>query len=219
MGIREIALGKTGGKTGWQHLKDRWAASRAEDKWQREFPKAYNPLGIKPGDLVDIGLTDEQSYEVDTVIWYHTPDGLPDIVRYGLQPLIGDGTPRLLEVMPGDGPGELLHSLFEGTEDMLLDDDIVAQLEADAMDYDFEDGPVEVEKDFETESTVMAFGKEFALTELAAFTYSFFAVHDENLYLSVDALDEPHNTASIYVGRSIDPAQLTIHGIAQPTGL
>jgi|GEM_PF-2705468 len=213
MGVRELVVGRSSGKSAWQHLKDKWASSRAEDRWQEAFKRAYNPLGLRPGDLVDMGLTGDESYEVDSVIWYATPAGSPDFTRYGLRPLIGDGYPKLLEAMEGDGPGEVIHAIFEPIEDLPLDDELIELLEGAEIPHENEHGQQLVYvKDFQTEADVHAFGKDWALTRLATFTFNFYDPDDEQAYVSVDALDEPHNTASAYEGRAIDAAEINAIG-------
>ena len=219
MGAREIILGRSGGKSAWQHLKDKWAAGRAEERWNKAFARAYNPLGLQPGDLVELSpeltggeVGDDDSYEVDSVIWYATPEGSPDIVRYGLSPMIGGEAGMLLEVMPGEGPGELLHGLFRLQEDIELDDDVVGALEADTLTYDAGDGPVDFAKDFETEATITAFGKEHALTEIGAWLFNFYDPDDETSYVSVDAFDAPIESASIHLGRGVDGAAIRSYG-------
>ena len=104
MGMREVLLGKAGGRTLWQRMRDGWRKGKAAEEWKVQFGRAFNPLRLKPGDLVEIGFVDARTFEVETVLWFRTPEGDPDYVRYGMKDLErGDvgmrGPPRI----PGRG--------------------------------------------------------------------------------------------------------------------
>ena len=218
MSMRQLLLGNKRGKTGWQRLKDRWAAGKAEDKWEEALADAFNPLGLKPGDLVDLGVSGDESYEVELFCCYRTPDGAPNFARYSLRPLIGDGDALVLEAMPSGELGELIYALFQHDRDVPLDDDAVAMLEAATLVYERETGEVEHHKDFETEAKISVLGKDHELQMFDAFCFNFFDPQNEQSYLAVDALDHPHNTAHVYVGRAIDGAEVEAIGTVMPGG-
>ena len=215
MSLHEMVMGKAGGKTGWQHFKDKWAAGQAKDKWQRLAKTACNPLGLKPGDLVDLGLTGDESYEVELWCWYRTGRENPDFARYSLKPMLGDGEIITLEAMPGGESGELILSVLRHDQDVPLDDDSIAMLEADELWYERGGREVQHGKDFEVEAEIIVFGKDWAVSEYPAHCFSFYELANEQRYVSVDALDHPHNVAHVHVGAAIDEAEVNAIGTAE----
>ena len=214
MSMRELMLGKSGGKTGWQHLKDRWNSAKQQERYDELLAKLPNPLGLQPGDLVDIGWADKDSYEVELLCAYVTPGEDPDFTRYSLRPLIGDGDGCVLEAMPSGEHGELLFSLLEREDDVPLDDETVAMLEDDVLFYPRRGRETEHHKDFEVEVKITVLAADKSSREFGAFCFNFFEAEDDNSYVAIDALDHPVNTAHVYVGKAVDEGMVDATGTA-----
>jgi len=227
MTVRELLLGKTGGKTAWQHLRDRWARGRARERWTEELAKVWNPLGLAPGDLVEIGFADRKAYRVETVLGYRTPPGDPNYVRYGLSE-IGAGQVRVLEVMPGQGEGERLLALFELVDEfaldrrllrVLTDEDVLRQTVPDARGRAVE---VDFGKDYETEASVDVFDAEgHSAVDVVSFNY--FAQEGEGegegeeAYLSVEVLEQAE-WMCFYRGHALQKSDVVALGSRAPVG-
>ena len=219
MNMRKLVLGNPQGRTAWQRLKDRWQKEKDGERYAAAFAGAFNPLGLKPGDLVEIGFLDSRALQVETVLWYRTPKGDPDIVRYGLKDL-ESGALSLLEVLAGGSDNELVHSLFELVDEMDLDRQLLEVLEhedslqhttdgdqAVAMDYD---------KDFVTDATLTVFqATELAEFSVTTFNYCHEAEESES-YLTVEVIADS-GWMNFYLGRRLEGTDVSAMGTVAPS--
>lgn len=215
MGIRNILLGNPQGKTAWQRLRDGWKKDRERENYERAFARAANPLGLKPGDLVEVGFEDRRSYRVETVLWFHTPTEDPDYTRYGMKDLEA-GNLALLEVLPGEA-GAHLYSLFELVDEIDLDLDLLAVLEdEDTLRHTVEtdDGgtfEVDYEKDFVTEAELSVFAKEErTIVHVLTFNYGIETDGGEE-YLTVEVVEEAE-AMNFYRGRKLEETDVVAMG-------
>ncbi len=217
MGMRRLLLGDAKGKTAWQRLRDGWRRERAEEERSRAFARAYNPLGLEPSNLVEVA---GETYEVETVLCYHTPGDDPDFTRYGLKHL-HTSKPLLLEAMPEGRPGSLVLSLFELADELTLDRELLLTLENEDVLRHTEptaqgEEVIDYQKDFQTDAELTMFSAtEHVLTEVVAFSY--FrppAGEAEERYLSVEVAPE-EGWMSFLRGRRIAARDVLALGTAQ----
>lgn len=221
MNMRKLVLGNPQGKTAWQRLKDKWQKEKAGERYASAFAEAYNPLGLKPGDLVETGFLDTRALEVETVLWYRTPKGDPDIVRYGLKDL-ESGELSLLEVLAG-GPEEgLVHSLFELIDEMDLDRQLLDVLEnEDSLQHTTQgDGgqavAIDYEKDFVTDATLTVFqATESATFSVTTFNYCHETEEGES-YLTVEVIADS-GWMNFYLGRRLEGTDVSAMGTVAPS--
>lgn len=227
MATRNLFLGNPQGKTAWQHLKSRWAGARQQQVWSTAFARITNPLNLKPGDLVEIGFMDKVGWNVETVLFFRTPDGDPDYIRYALQ-RIGQTELAMLEVMPGGDEGEPnTLSLFSLIDEFELDEQLLEVLDAEDVlrrtDVDAQGRQVEIDyqKDFVTEATVEIFSKD-EVRKVRVFTYNYFtpapadASPDEPQgegYLCVEVVEDAR-WMNFYKGRRLDTSDVLALGTA-----
>ena len=215
MGIRNILLGNPQGKTAWRRLRDGWKKDRERENYERAFALASNPLGLKPGDLVEVGFEDRRTYTVETVLWFHTPTDDPDYTRYAMKDL-ETGRLALLEVLPGEA-GTLLYSLFELVDEIDLDLDLLAVLEdEDTLRHTVEtdDGEtleVDYEKDFVTQAELSVFAKEeLTCVQVLSFNYCVETEGGEQ-YLCVEVVEEAE-AMNFYRGRKLAETDVVAMG-------
>jgi hypothetical protein len=216
-GMRDTLLGKATGRTGWQKIKSGWQASKDREAWQRKFHKAYNPLSLGHGDLVEIGFTDRESFEVQTILWFQTPAGEPDYVRYALKHM-GSGELSLLEVIPDGSDGELIHALFELVDEFELDERLIEMMEKEdtlrqtVEDADGKEVVLDYQKDFVVEAQVELFDKETARTlELLTVNYCIEQTDGQEAYLAVE-VNDTEEWMSFYRGKRIKETDITSYG-------
>jgi hypothetical protein len=218
VGIRNILLGNPQGKTAWRRLRDGWKKDKERENYERAFALASNPLGLKPGDLVEVGFEDQRSYTVETVLWFHTPTDDPDYMRYGMKDL-ESGQLALLEVLPGEA-GTLLYSLFELVDEIDLDLDLLEVLEdEDTLRHTVEtdDGEtleVDYEKDFVTQAELSVFAKE-ELTKVQVLSFNY-CVETEGgeQYLCVEVVEEAE-AMNFYRGRKLAETDVVAMGTVE----
>jgi hypothetical protein len=210
MSIRRLLLGDPRGMTAWQRWRERWKKESAAEQREKAFARAYNPLRLKPGNLVEIG---PDSYEVQTVFWYATPGDDPDYARYGLVHLEKRDT-AVLEAMP-ESPDDdrLVLSLFEVADELELDEQLLEVLRhEDVLRHtDPGDHVIDWHKDFETEATLTVFSAdEVVETEIATFNYF---VEDDTgeRYLTVEVAPE-EGWMSFFRGRRLERDQVLALG-------
>jgi hypothetical protein len=215
VGIRNILLGNPQGKTAWRRLRDGWKKDRERENYERAFALASNPLGLKPGDLVEVGFEDRRTYTVETVLWFHTPTDDPDYTRYAMKDL-ETGRLALLEVLPGEA-GTLLYSLFELVDEIDLDLDLLAVLEdEDTLRHTVEtdDGEtleVDYEKDFVTQAELSVFAKEeLTCVQVLSFNYCVETEGGEQ-YLCVEVVEEAE-AMNFYRGRKLAETDVVAMG-------
>jgi hypothetical protein len=215
VGIRNILLGNPQGKTAWRRLRDGWKKDRERENYERAFALASNPLGLKPGDLVEVGFEDRRSYTVETVLWFRTPTEDPDYTRYGMKDL-ESGQLALLEVLPGEA-GTLLYSLFELVDEIDLDLDLLEVLEdEDTLRHTVEtdDGEtleVDYEKDFVTQAELSVFAKEeLTCVQVLSFNYCVETEGGEQ-YLCVEVVEEAE-AINFYRGRKLAETDVVAMG-------
>ena len=221
MALRDVMLGDPKGKTAWQRLRDSWSEGRARDGWLRAFAKAYNPLGLQPGDLVELGFLDQTGFEVEMVLWFQTAAGDPNYVRYGLKRLESNDV-ALLEVMPGVGDEPRTCSLFELVDDFVLDDRLLAVLDEEEVlqrtiaDGDGSEVELEFEKEFVSDARVSIFGAEDQHRDVRVFTYNYFRGDEQGeQYLTVEVVEEAE-WMNFYLGRRVAETDILALGTATP---
>ena len=222
MALRDVMLGDPKGKSAWRRLKDSWAEGRARDSWSRGFAKVYNPLGLKPGDLVELGFLEQTGFEVEMVLFFQTPAGDPNYVRYGLKRLESNDV-ALLEVMPGVGEEPRTCSLFELVDDFVLDDRLLAVLDEEEVlqrsvaDGDGAEVELDFEKEFVSDARVSIFGAEDQHRDVQVFTYNYFRQDEQGeQYLSVEVVEQAE-WMNFYLGRRVEENDILALGTATPT--
>jgi hypothetical protein len=220
MNMRKLMLGNPRGRTAWQMLKDKWQKEKAAERYATTFAKAYNPLSLKPGDLVELGFVDSRSLTVETVLWYQTAAGEPDIARYGLKDL-ESGALSLLEAVAGGPDDELVHSLFEFIDEMELDPQLLDVLEhEDSLRHTVEgEGghPVELDydKDFVTDATLTVFQATESTTFLVT-TFNYCHGTDEGeSYLTVEVIADSA-WMNFYLGQRLAQTDVAAMGTVSP---
>ena len=218
MNMRKLVLGKPQGRTAWQRLKDKWQKEKADERYAAAFAEAYNPLGLKPGDLVETGFLDTRALEVETVLWYRTPKGDPDIVRYGLKDL-ESGALSLLEVLAGGPEDALVHSLFELVDEMDLDRQLLDVLEnEDSLQHTTHGDQtvaIDYEKDFVTDATLTVFqATESATFSVTTFNYCHETEEGES-YLTVEVIADS-GWMNFYLGRRLEGTDVSAMGTVAP---
>lgn len=219
MPLRDVMLGAPKGKTAWQRLKSGWAESRAAETWQRGFSKAYNPLGLRPGDVVEIGFLEQTGFEVDMVLWFQSSAGDPDYVRYGLKRM-GSSEVALLEVMPGGAGEPRTCSLFELVEDFSLDERLLAVLDEEevlqrtVVDNNGQEIELDFEKEFVSDAKVSIFGPDNQHRDVRVFTYNYYREDEEGEhYLSVEVVDKAE-WMNFYLGKRVEETDVLALGTA-----
>lgn len=211
-----MLLGDPRGMTAWQRLRERWSKERAAEERAKVFARAYNPLRLKPGNLVEIG---PDTYEVQTVLWYATPGSDPDYARYGLVHL-EKRDPAVLEAMP-ESPDphpeddRLVLSLFQLQDELDLDEQLVDVLRhEDVLRHtEPDDRVVDWQKDFETDATVTVFSADdIVTTEVATFNYFALDASGER-YLTVEVAPE-EGWMSFFRGKRLERHEVLALGTA-----
>ncbi len=222
MGLREVMLGDPKGQTAWQRLKTGWARSRAKETWERQIGRAYNPLGLLPEDVVEIGFLEQTGFTVDMVLWFHSPHGDPDYVRYGLKRMEANDV-VLLEVMPGVGSEPRTVSLFELVDDSPLDEnllDVLDEEETLRRTIETDDGQandIDFAKEFVSEAQVRIFGADWEHRQARVFTYNYFREDEQGEhYLAVEVVEQAE-WMNFYLGKRVDEADILALGTAKPT--
>lgn len=222
MALRDVMLGDPKGKSVWRRLRDGWSESRAHEAWQRAFAKVYNPLGLKPGDLVEVGFLDQTGFEVEMVLWFQTGGGDPDYVRYGLKRLESNEV-ALLEVMPGVGDEARICSLFELVDDFVLDERLLAVLDDEEVlqrtvaDVDGVERDLAFAKEFISEARVSIFGSGDQNRDVHVFTYNYFREDEQgDQYLTVEVVDDAE-WMNFYLGRRIGETDILALGTTAET--
>jgi hypothetical protein len=214
--MREILLGNARGMTAWDRLRRRWQREKAAEERERAFARAFNPLHMKPGDLVEI---EGETWEVEALLWFHTPKGSPDYVRYSAKHM-QTGALCLLEAIP-EGRGDddrLVLSRFELVDELDWDEELLDVLQHEdvlrhAEVVDGEEAAVDYRKDFETDAELTFFtAEDHAVADVTTFNY-FHEGPDGESYLAVDASPEQRSLC-FYRGRRIEPAAILALGTA-----
>ncbi len=219
MALRDIMLGDSKGKTAWQRLKEGWNQSRAEETWNKKFRRAYNPLGLRPGDVVEVGFLEQTGFVVDMVLWFHSPHGDPDYVHYGLKRMEASDV-VLLEVMPGVGTEPRTVSLFELVDDFALDEQLLDVLDEEEVlqrTVDQGDGQaaeMDFAKEFVSEALVRIFAEDNEHREAKVFTYNYYREDEQGEhYLAVEVVEQAE-WMNFYLGKRIDEADVLTLGTA-----
>lgn len=189
MSLRETFLGRSGGKSLFQKWKEGWNKNRNQEVWSGDFDRVFNPLGLKPGQLVDLP---NGSFKVESILAFQSAEG--DILtRYSLAAL-EENAFFYLEAMK-EGAHGVSYALFELADEFELDQNFIRGLQdVDYINHDLGesleagDEPRTVyDKEFERHYRMQNFSKE-AMHETDCHMFGYFRKLGDGKeeFLSVD---------------------------------
>ena len=191
-----MLLGKSDGETFFAKVKRNWRDGKNQEERQLQLKRVYNPLKCQPGDTIDIGSIETETYSVKSILHYKTPNQDPNFVRYSLESMTNPNGLQVLEVMPGaDSQGET-YSMFRQLDEFELDEDLITIMEnEDVLTQTVETDSGEEEefdfiKDFVTEANVTLISQE-SMQEFQVTGVNYYKQNsDEEMYLCVEILEE-----------------------------
>ena len=217
MSMRNIFLGNEQGDTAWQKFKGKWKQSRDAEKVNSELKKAYNPLKVRPGDIVELGLVDKSSYEIETLVWYQTAEGDPDYIRYALKDLQTSKL-SLLEVMDDTEMGGLTYAIFQLKDEFDLDEKLIDVIENEdflqhaVVSDSGEETVCDYAKDFIAEATIHLITKtDFSSYQVTSANYFLEHENQAETYLTIEVIEE-NEWMSIYEGKKIKSVEVSAIG-------